>query len=390
MAFTGKATYDGGVTLPELAEDVSDVIGLVSPHETPLLDHLGDPRRAATSTVHEWLEDELLPNRDAIDQETFTPDAASATAITVLDGARFRVGDLVRPTGSDEVVLVTAVNANVLTVVRGYGGTTPEDLADEQGLLILGNAALEGAERGASRTTTRTRQRNFTQIFTAAVEVSGTQLSAQTIGVADELNYQMQERLRELLRDLENCVLNGIAPEANPEGSSTVRRSMNGIKTMLQSNLMQPGVDGIEGGGGVAGTTLTEALLNSAMQRVWANSAGSMDTIIVSGQEKRLINSFVGDSRGYLPSDTTFRDLVDVYESDFGVCRVLLSRWMPPGELLLLDSSRVSVVPMRGRSFHFKRLASSGDSEVGQVIGEYTLEMMNERAHGLLTGLTAA
>ena len=38
MAFTGKATYSAGVTLPELAEDVSDLIGIISPYETPLLD----------------------------------------------------------------------------------------------------------------------------------------------------------------------------------------------------------------------------------------------------------------------------------------------------------------------------------------------------------------
>ena len=28
MAFTGKATYSAGTTLPELAEDVSDLIGI--------------------------------------------------------------------------------------------------------------------------------------------------------------------------------------------------------------------------------------------------------------------------------------------------------------------------------------------------------------------------
>ena len=47
MSFNGKATYSAGPNLPELAEDVSDIIGIVSPYETPLLDHLGDPRRAA-------------------------------------------------------------------------------------------------------------------------------------------------------------------------------------------------------------------------------------------------------------------------------------------------------------------------------------------------------
>lgn len=60
MPFTGKATYSAGVDLPELVEDVADIVGIVSPYETPLLDHLGDPRRIATSTIHEWLEDALV------------------------------------------------------------------------------------------------------------------------------------------------------------------------------------------------------------------------------------------------------------------------------------------------------------------------------------------
>lgn len=60
MPFTGKATYSAGTDLPEVVQDVSDVIGLVSPFETPLLDHLGDAPRAAGSVMHEWMEDALV------------------------------------------------------------------------------------------------------------------------------------------------------------------------------------------------------------------------------------------------------------------------------------------------------------------------------------------
>ena len=109
MAFTGKATYSAGAGLPELVEDVSDIIGIVSPHETPLLDHLGDAKRAAMSTVHEWIEDALLPNYGQIDQASFSPDPQSASTITVDDASVFRVGDLIRPGESGEVAMVAAV-----------------------------------------------------------------------------------------------------------------------------------------------------------------------------------------------------------------------------------------------------------------------------------------
>jgi hypothetical protein len=208
MAFTGKATYSAGVTLPELAEDVSDLIGVVSPYETPLLDALGDPMREATSTHHEWLEDELLPNKDAVNDSTFT-DPATDTDFVVDNGSRFRVGDQIQVEGSEELMFVTAISTNTLTVIRGYAGTTAEDLADNQVINILGNAGLEGADKPTARFSNRTRCGNYTQIFTALVEVSGTDMAASQLGLADEMDYQKQERLREMIRDLENTVING-------------------------------------------------------------------------------------------------------------------------------------------------------------------------------------
>jgi hypothetical protein len=82
--------------------------------------------------------------------------------------------------------------------------------------------------------------------------------------------------------------------------------------------------------------------------------------------------------------------MVSVYQSDFGVCRIVTTRWMPQEAVLLLDSSRLAVMPLAGRSFHFKPLASSGDYECGELIGEYTLELKNEAAHGLIKGLNKA
>src|SRR5205809_346184 len=92
MSFTGKATYSGGSTLPEIVDDVGDLVGIVSPAETPLLDALGDPLYAATSTRHEWLEDELLPNSDAINMPTINDVALNVTTLTVAHGDRFRAG----------------------------------------------------------------------------------------------------------------------------------------------------------------------------------------------------------------------------------------------------------------------------------------------------------
>jgi hypothetical protein len=209
-----------------------------------------------------------------------------------------------------------------------------------------------------------------------------------THGIDDEMDHQKQNRLRELLRDLENTVINGAAPSTNPQGSTTVRRSLNGIVRTIASNQFVPGVNGFPAGGG-PGQDLNESVLNAALRSIWDQSSGRVDTIVVNGSQKRRINQFITTAqRHFTPDDRRLSEIVSVYESDFGTCRVILSRWVPNDTVLLLDSSRISVMPLAGRAFQFRPLAKTGDATAGQLVGEYTLEMRNESAHGLVRGLT--
>jgi hypothetical protein len=378
MSFTGKATFTSGTSLPEIAEDIGDLIAINSPHETPLLDALGDPARSARSTVHEWLEDQLLPNTDV-------SVAASGPAVQVAHVDRFRVGDQLRAETSSEAMLVTAIDVgtSTLTVTRGYGGTSVVTFDADEVLRILGNAALEGDDAAAARFTARSRLTNWTQILSATVEVSGSELAVRQIGLRDELDYQKNQRARELLRDLENSVINGVSAAANPQGSSTVRRTMRGLRSFIQTNRFSPGV------GIPTGTTLTEEQLNLALRNIWTGSAGQIDLIVVGGAQKRAINNFIGTNRRFTDQAEQYTSLVNIYESDYGVCRVALSRFVPKDTILLLDSSRIEVMPLAGRSFQYKPLAVTGDKESGLVVGEYTLELRNESAHGVITGLAA-
>src|SRR5690606_20074504 len=142
---------------------------------------------------------------------------------------------------------------------------------------------------------------------------------------------------------LENCVINGVAPAANPQGSASVRRAMNGLIPLIATNVFEPDVDGFPDD-----AALTEAQLNQALRNICDQSSGHVDTIVVNGYQKRRINSFITSGRQYAATDARFRDMVGVYESDFGVCRVVLSRWVPADAVLLLDSSRIDVLPLAG------------------------------------------
>ena len=384
MAFTGKTTFKGGKILPEIAEDVSDIVSIVSPYETPLLDIIGDSRKTAFSTYHEWMEDKPLPTSDKIDDPTIESNA-SRPSFRVFNPDRFRVGDIIRCHDNEELMKVKTIDTaqRVLHLERGYGGTLGCDIENGYVVRIISNPTIEGESGLADRFSQRVRKGNWTQIFSAGIKISGSELAVRNLAVADELDYQKQERLRELLRSLENTVINGIYNNAFPSGSSTNARSMNGIIPSIKTNIFNSKTM-------ISGNTnreLTEEKINLALRKIWENSAGTVDTIVCNGVQKRKINSFITSKRGYSPADTNFRDMVSTYESDFGICRVLLSRHVPENTVLLLDSSKLEVLPLSGRSFHYKSLAATGDYEAGEIIGEYTMEFRNEAAHGMINNL---
>ncbi|MBK8208008.1 MAG: DUF5309 family protein [Planctomycetes bacterium] len=381
MSFTGKATYDAGATLPELVDDVSDLVGLISPFDTPLLDAIGSPRYAAKSTRHEWFEDRLNANFSAINNAGGYDD--DDTSMIVDDGAAFRVGDIIKPDGSEEVLQVTGISTHTLTVTRGYGGSTAAAVADDQRVVVIGHAALEGEDAATARYRNRVRKENYAQIFTETVSISGSMDAVGLHAVEREFDYQVIQRLRELLRSLEQTVICGFKAAANPQGSATIRRTMGGL---LQF---------ISGAGAAvsdaASADLDEPLLNAALRTCW-EAGGRPNAIVCNGFQKRKISSFIQSARRYEPDTTALRNLVDVYESDFGVQRVILSRWVPADKVLLLDLDKLQVLPLQGRSFFVKPLAESGDFRKAQIIGEYTLEILNggDGGHGLITALATS
>ncbi len=373
MAFTGKATYDN---LDAVFDDVTpDLIAMIAADETPLLDIIGDADYPALSTKHEWMEDSLNPNRFASQSEALAAD----TTIDFPAAVTLFVGDVLRPEGSGERCLVTAVNGTVATVTRGYGGTTAADIDNGQMINIIGNAALEGGDAAESIETNRVRKYAYSQIFTKTVKVSGTAASVKIYGTAqDEYNYQLQLRLREALRDLENTIINGVAPASTPQGGDAIRRSINGIDAQLQTNVIEH-----------QSGDLSESELNDVLKMLWDAGSKNVDAILVNGIQKRAISNLIMDARGYYANDDVIKNVVGVYESDFGIVKVVLCRWVPEDEILFLDTNRIKVLPVKGRAFQHTPLSAAGDYMMGQVVGEYVLELRNENAHGKLTGLSA-
>lgn len=101
------------------------------------INHHG-PTHSAVQRGQGWIR--------ATDKINFTGwiDPAADASFTVANGSKFRVGDMVNPAGSGEMMLVANVLGNLITVTRGYLNTTPAPLVDGQELRIQGDSFAGG------------------------------------------------------------------------------------------------------------------------------------------------------------------------------------------------------------------------------------------------------
>lgn len=367
MVFNGLAIYDSGV-FEGVAEDVSDLISMISPKETPLLDRLAQAPREAFNVYHEWLEDELSPNTVVTSNTTLATDAVT---ITLHDGSGadaaqyLQVGDILQNETTGEYLQVATKSGDIITVSRGFGGTTPLNIATAASLFVVSSAALEGADVTDDTSRPRVRRFNYAQIFKKDLILSGTMQAVQQLGgISNELDYQRMKKTAEAIRDLEKAVIRGKS-SGNTLGGSAAYRTMQGVLDYLSTNV-------------ATASTLTPSILDDTLRLAWDNGGTDLDLIVADANLKRLIDSFNQTRVDVANRDTRYHNMVSFYESTFGVQEVLLDRWMPPNTLMVVSSQRIHVTPLRGRTFQYQPIAKTGDSQKGMIVGEYTVEVHNQ------------
>jgi hypothetical protein len=257
------------------------------------------------------------------------------------------------------------------------------------------NAAVEGASAAPASGGTTTRIGNRTQIFTKELKVSGTQLSVSTAGRANEWSYQMQKRARELARDIEFALVNSSANAAGTAGGDTARQlegwGMAAI-TNATAGFLSSNVESLLTTASDTGTrkNLSETNFNDLLQTIW-NQGGNPDSVYVGGYNKRVISGFSANATRTASvdfGDTRLNAAVDVYESDFGMVKLLLSRYVAVTNLALIETERWAVAELRPLTF--TRLAKDGDSELGQYVTELTLAAYAPTANGKIIGMASA
>tara|TARA_Y100001972_G_C7662553_1_gene334399 strand:+ start:979 stop:2133 length:1155 start_codon:yes stop_codon:yes gene_type:complete len=379
-----KFTFSAGSSLPEIQEDVSDEIAFITRSQSPLLVALGFPDGLfdAENIRYEWLEEALNANGTTL---TGTHNTVVTTVnVATGTGNRFVAGDIIQVDGSRELMSVTTPAANSLTVVRGIRGTTAESYTAGQLVKRMNNPAIENESAPAASPVNRVRKANFTEIFRDVASVTRSARHVKMLGgIADELDHQVLLVQKDLIRNLAYTVVNGKAQSSNPEGTSAQARTMDGIIQSILGGSDSSTVDAATG-------SLTESLLNQLLEDMFTKG-GQPKLLCAPPQQRRKLSALLQGRQRYQPSDSQLGAVVERFVSDFGELDVLAPDIFIPGDsILVLDPSRIRVGKLgSGPAFEVVDLGVNGLATSKEVVGEFTLEMMNagDGGHGLIQNL---
>lgn len=381
--------------------DISSYLDVLSPSDTPLLRAIGRDslRKPCVQVKHEWLEDELRGMTTVTSGLNNTTDPVSVTLTTAAHTAYFRgtggtgspadytlagsvnAGDIVRlwDANGEELAIVTNVTATVVDLDRSQLGTTPVSHTTSCNMTIVGTFQPQGLSTvGLARTTTYANQFNYTQIFEDAFYQSATQAATDKWTESGDRAYQWAAIIKVMGIQMERALIYGrrqqptttVGAQTGPAGA------MQGIRPYISTNVYNK-----------SGALLTLPMLEDALQAIW-EQGGEARLAVMNATQKRRVNTFLDAYRQVGYDSTTVGTRVERYDTDFGTLDVLLDRHMPTDEVLILDPARIGFGPMTGRALHTDQAPiQSTEAKVWEIVGEYTAEVRQEKAHARIYGL---
>lgn len=366
---TGSYNQTVGVKL-----DIDEAIVILPVWDVPLQRMVGSV--PATQTKVSWLEEDLTPQTITVTSVTGT---ASPWTLTIPDGTTevVRPGDILQLTNVDDYgrqFRVDSVNHTTnQVVVSSFGATTDsDDPASGDVLQIIGQYRDEGSDPEAARSVEREEKYNFTQWGQERIQVTRTARKRELYGQGDPYDHEVMKKFRELAIRFERSMVLGYRVESTDKK----RRSMGGLLFYITTNAVSNTAANVK--------TAINQLVRKAYEQ-----GGSPSVLMVSPAVKAAISANIDPTlRRSDRADRIGGFVVDSVLTDFGEVDVVANRHFPTKKGILLQREFIKRRPF-DNYFH-ELLAKTGDADVGHIVGEQSLEVKNEKAHGVLTVTDAA
>jgi len=356
---------------------IEDLINNVSPDEVPFtkvigINSISDP--TVFGTTYEWLEDELAPTSTTLNG-AIASTTTTTCAVYTGAGTWIRVGHVLL-IGS-ELIRVSGVSTDTLTIGRGFASTTAATASDGATVEIVGMALVEGNDAPASFKMDVSTGYNYTHIFQETVQITGTHKTDKQYGIKNSMSFQVAKKFKELAIQLERTCFLG----QRAAGSASTARMMGGLAAFISGNAHS-----------LSSAALTEKDVMDRLQAIFddVGLGNKANLIVTNAWGKRKLASFYAPYARMERAERTGGVVVDRIDTDFGLIDVMLNTWCPASVMYFLNTNYIQIGPKDGRAFFKEPLAKSGDYEKVQIVGEYTLKCANDNAHAVITSMSTS
>ncbi len=321
-------------------------------------------------TIHYWNYDAL--NSDQVTVSGSLTSTATSMTTTTGHGARLAVGDLLYDgaLNSTEVIQVTAISGETITISRTYDSTVAAVIADGATLYRI-PAAQEGSDIAADKSVAPGVYSNPTQIIPGNdIQITGSQIARNmaTTALKDYFGHQLANRMIEWNRVFSRAALYG-EKNGTAAGSDTVYRTFGGLRYWARDN-----------SGVVDSTSAAMSWSNLNTQNLTVVNKGEtgLDTLLVGPDLVTSISGFDSTLRRLRESDTHVGYTVQEIQLAHGnMVEVVMDGRVKTGDYFMYKRSNIRALPLQTRAMISIVPKDAVDGRKGRILGEWTLEVQH-------------
>ncbi|HHZ69605.1 MAG TPA: hypothetical protein EYN54_04830 [Methylococcaceae bacterium] len=374
---------------------INDVFEIVRRDRTGVLATISmeEPLRPYEGYKGSWIDSYSGADRVVVNGTI----AAGVTTLVTDASSVLRVGTIMTIPSSGEVIYVSAVASTTsCTIERSVGGVAAASINDNEVLIIDSIARPEnsiGEDDGIYQPET---VENFFQTIDTQINMSRRSMATMTFGGTNDLNFQLEERMKQLAIKLDRMIING-QRFTTGTGDNLVSAT-GGFR--FYNDLASVSVAGLKSD--AAGAALTQAMINNLNESI-VTEGGTTNTLAVGIAKARDIHAIISANYSSERLSDWTQDEGSIFQlpTDMpligNVNQIVIDTNLRDTEVMMYDSSKITVAPMAqgngvdgGNWRTMDATAVGQDGNAARIIGDFMVKVRQSKSHmGLIHNLQA-
>jgi hypothetical protein len=342
----------------------------------------------AFSPKYEWSEDDVPAVTTKINLAAGYN--TTATGLTVDDALGLIENSIIQVAETKEILYVTAVGSSTtITVVRGFAGSTPAAISDNDTLLFHGDQLPELAAANVNNGSIPTAFYNYIQRWSSGVQISDIQDVVQMMGGVGQMPREVLRQALKMKRQINNALIRGrrnaiISPVTANDGFVYMT---HGFESYVTTNELDLASDN---------GNLSYEAVNTFANPIFNATASSPSKAVVCGEV--LFSAFTKLAFDRF-SPATFEPtlgatLLTIMTDQGGKLDIILDKYGFPagtplsGEGIVVDLAHVKLKELNGQPLAWRQNVQANDAHTRQdeLWGTASLKLTHETTHGKIKG----